>query len=162
VDAPPDTALARNQAARRRRVIEATLELVNEGGFDAVQMRDVAAAANVALGTVYRYFASKKRLLLQATAGRIDELAPRLRGGPRRGGPGAGGVVGVPGRGVSGLARRPGGPAAMVRSLGPARPGDGGAIRRCTAAMTGIITGAMPPGEPSPRDLVVARALQQI
>ena len=63
---PPDGALARSQAARRRRVLDAALRLAAEGGFDAVQIRDVAAAADVALGTVYRYFASKERLLLEA------------------------------------------------------------------------------------------------
>ena len=57
-------ALARSQAARRRRVLDAALQLAAEGGFDGVQMRDVAAAADVALGTVYRYFSSKERLLL--------------------------------------------------------------------------------------------------
>src|SRR5207244_3026281 len=56
-------ALARSQAARRRRVLDAALRLAAEGGFDGVQMRDVAAAADVALGTVYRYFSSKERLL---------------------------------------------------------------------------------------------------
>jgi AcrR family transcriptional regulator len=51
---PESTVLARTQAARRRRVLDATLELAAVGGFDAVQMRDVAAAADVALGTLYR------------------------------------------------------------------------------------------------------------
>src|SRR5579871_5732919 len=64
----PSGALARSQAARRRRVLDATLRLAGEGGLDAVQMRDVAAAAGVALGTVYRYFSSKERLLLEAMA----------------------------------------------------------------------------------------------
>ena len=35
-------------------------------------------------------------------------------------------------------------------------------MRRVTQAMTVIITGAMHPGEPSERDLRVARALQQV
>ena len=55
-DPAPGTALARSQAARRRRVLDAALRLAERGGFDAVQMRDVATEANVALGTVYRYF----------------------------------------------------------------------------------------------------------
>src|SRR5680860_1840813 len=49
------TALARNQAARRRRVLDAAVRLADRGGFDSVQMRDVATEASVALGTVYRY-----------------------------------------------------------------------------------------------------------
>src|SRR5437763_7754872 len=67
-------ALARSQAARRRRVLDAALQLASDGGFDAVQMRDVASAADVALGTVYRYFASKERLLLEAMAEQQSDL----------------------------------------------------------------------------------------
>lgn len=49
--------------ARRERVIRAAMELASEGGYDAVQMRDVATRAHVALGTIYRYFSSKDHLL---------------------------------------------------------------------------------------------------
>ena len=79
-----DGALARSQAARRRRVIDATLELAAGGGFDAVQMRDVAAEAGVALGTVYRYFESKERLLLEANLEQVDALRALLAERPRR------------------------------------------------------------------------------
>src|SRR5205085_10566074 len=61
-------ALARSQAARRRRVLDAALQLAAQGGFDGVQMRDVAAAADVALGTVYRHFSSQARPLPDAMA----------------------------------------------------------------------------------------------
>ena len=56
---------ARNQAARRERVIAAAVDLASEGGYDAVQMRDVATTAGVALGTIYRYFSSKDHLLAE-------------------------------------------------------------------------------------------------
>ena len=42
------------------------MRLASDGGYDAVQMRDVAARAGVALGTVYRYFSSKDHLLSAA------------------------------------------------------------------------------------------------
>jgi AcrR family transcriptional regulator len=63
---PAPEVLTRSQHARRARVIEAAMELAGEGGYDAVQMRDVAARAGVALGTVYRYFNSKDHLLASA------------------------------------------------------------------------------------------------
>ncbi len=44
-------------------MITAALELAAEGGYEGVQMRDVASRADVALGTVYRYFTSKDHLL---------------------------------------------------------------------------------------------------
>jgi AcrR family transcriptional regulator len=55
--------LTARQAARRERIIRAALELAAKGGYDAVQMRDVAARADVALGTIYHYFSSKDHLL---------------------------------------------------------------------------------------------------
>ncbi|HLI25060.1 MAG TPA: TetR family transcriptional regulator [Acidimicrobiales bacterium] len=43
----------------------ATLELLRETDHSRIQMRDVADAAGVALGTVYRYFRSKEHLLAE-------------------------------------------------------------------------------------------------
>jgi AcrR family transcriptional regulator len=71
-------ALARSQAARRRRVLDAALRLAADGGFDAVQMRDVAAAADVALGTVYRYFSSKEHLYAAAMLEWASVMTPNL------------------------------------------------------------------------------------
>jgi AcrR family transcriptional regulator len=51
---------------RSRRIIEAAIELAEKGGFEAVRLRDVAAHADVALGTLYRRFRSKEDLLLAA------------------------------------------------------------------------------------------------
>lgn len=48
------------QQARRQRVVDAAMALGAEGGYEAVQMRDVAARAGVAMGgTLHRYFSSK-------------------------------------------------------------------------------------------------------
>ena len=54
------------QRERRRRILDATIALAVEGGFEAVQMREVADNADVALGTLYRYFPSKIHLLVTA------------------------------------------------------------------------------------------------
>ena len=61
-----------SQRARRERILEAATELATEGGWDAVQMREVADRAEVALGTLYRYFPSKVHLLV-AALGRVFE-----------------------------------------------------------------------------------------
>ena len=53
-----------SQRARRERILDAAMELATEGGWDAVQMREVAERADVALGTLYRYFPSKVHLLV--------------------------------------------------------------------------------------------------
>nr|WP_182538822.1 TetR family transcriptional regulator [Nocardioides ginsengisegetis] len=54
------------QRDRRKRILDATISLASQGGFDAVQMRAVAEQADVALGTLYRYFPSKIHLLVSA------------------------------------------------------------------------------------------------
>ena len=71
-------ALTKSQAARRQRVLVAALELGADGGYDAVQMRDVAASAEVALGTIYRYFPSKDALLAAAMVEWMEDLERRV------------------------------------------------------------------------------------
>lgn len=66
------------QAERRRRIIEATLALASKGGFDAVQMRTVAEHADVALGTLYRYFPSKVHLLVSGLAHEFERSKAKL------------------------------------------------------------------------------------
>jgi AcrR family transcriptional regulator len=75
-------ALSHNQAVRRGRVIQAAMELAHEGGYDAVQMRDVAARAQVALGTIYRYFSSKDHLLAACQVELWEALARRFAARP--------------------------------------------------------------------------------
>ncbi|MCX4091590.1 TetR/AcrR family transcriptional regulator [Nocardia sp. alder85J] len=50
------------QQARRQRIIDAATELLYQQPYDQIQIRDIAKAANVALGTLYRYFTSKEHL----------------------------------------------------------------------------------------------------
>ena len=81
----PQTARAAETAARRQRLLDAAVSLATEGGYDAVQMRDVAARAEVALGTLYRHYSSKDQLLLAALADQANTLRTRLAQRPPRG-----------------------------------------------------------------------------
>src|SRR2546423_5860890 len=72
-------------AERKKRCIDAAIALAGEGGYDAVQMRDVAGRAEVALGTLYRHYASKDQLLLAAMAQQAVTLRERLVQRPPRG-----------------------------------------------------------------------------
>ena len=66
------------QRDRRKRILDATISLASQGGFDAVQMRAVAEQADVALGTLYRYFPSKIHLLVSALARQFEETEATL------------------------------------------------------------------------------------
>jgi AcrR family transcriptional regulator len=59
-------ALTAAQLARRERIVQAAISLLESGEYEAIQMRDVAATAGVALATVYRYFGSKEHLYAAA------------------------------------------------------------------------------------------------
>ncbi|MDQ1697706.1 MAG: TetR/AcrR family transcriptional regulator, cholesterol catabolism regulator [Frankiaceae bacterium] len=55
------------------------MDLATEGGWDAVQMREVAERAEVALGTLYRYFPSKVHLLVSALGRTFQTLHDSAR-----------------------------------------------------------------------------------
>src|SRR3954471_15467337 len=66
------------QRDRRKRILDATLALASKGGYEAVQMRAVAERADVALGTLYRYFPSKIHLLVSALAREFERTQDRV------------------------------------------------------------------------------------
>jgi AcrR family transcriptional regulator len=61
------------QRARRTRILDAAIALASKGGFEQMQMRAVAERADVALGTLYRYFPSKIHLLVSALAQQFEQ-----------------------------------------------------------------------------------------
>ena len=63
---PDPDSLPRGQQERRDRIVRAAITLLEHGEYDAIQMRDVAQEASVALATVYRYFTSKEHLYAAA------------------------------------------------------------------------------------------------
>src|ERR1700681_4560603 len=66
------------QRDRRKRILDASLALASKGGYDAVQMRTVAERADVALGTLYRYFPSKIHLLVSALTLELERTQEKL------------------------------------------------------------------------------------
>jgi AcrR family transcriptional regulator len=70
---------------RRERIIDATVELAEKGGFETVRLRDVASVSGVALGTVYRHFASKEALLVGALSREMEALQKAIRRRPPKG-----------------------------------------------------------------------------
>src|SRR3954454_10530708 len=77
---PPNLERVLRADARRNRqaVIEAARKLFADQGLDA-QMPDVAKAAKVGVGTVYRHFPTKHDLLAALVAERFERLAERAR-----------------------------------------------------------------------------------
>ncbi|MCO8129144.1 TetR family transcriptional regulator [Acidimicrobiia bacterium EGI L10123] len=82
---PVVSELTPKQQARRQGIIDVAIEMATEGGYEAVQMRDVAARADVALGTLYRYFSSKDQLLGACWAEWTQQLENRISRRPLKG-----------------------------------------------------------------------------
>ncbi len=55
----------RKKAATRQKIADTALRLFLERGYDAVGIRDVATAADVAVTTVFSHFASKEALVFE-------------------------------------------------------------------------------------------------
>src|SRR5690348_11961215 len=71
--------------ARRNKILDVAVDLAEEGGFDNVRQRDVAANAGVALGTLYKSFRSKEDLLSAALEREAEVLERKLETNPAKG-----------------------------------------------------------------------------
>ena len=105
------------QRDRRRRILDATIALASTGGFDAVQMRAVAERADVALGTLYRYFPSKIHLLVSALAREFEQADAGLARKPIPGDTPPDRVMYVLGRTTRSLQRDPNLTEALTRAF---------------------------------------------
>jgi AcrR family transcriptional regulator len=125
-------------------VIEAALALGADGGYDAVQMRDVATTAGVALGTIYRYFSSKDHLLAETLVEWAGELGAKVSRKPPKGDELSERVVDVLRRATRGMELEPKLSEAVVTALSSTDPHAARCQREVGDVMTGIIASAFP------------------
>ena len=157
------TALTPKQEARRDRVLEAAATAAMQGGYDAVQMRDVAAEAEVALGTLYRYFASKDQLLVAVMGQWTRQLQGQLARRPAQGATAADRVIEAIRRAVKAMEREPLLTTAVVTALTSLSADDPQALAYADDAygvLTEIVTAAMD-GEHEDSQSIV-RVLSQV
>ena len=84
--APPKPEdLTANQLARRTRIIEAGVTLMRSRDYEDIQIREVAVEASLALGTVYRYFASKEHLFSEVFFAWLTDLSQEIEAEPATG-----------------------------------------------------------------------------
>ncbi len=140
----PEGSLTRSQAARRERVIRAALDLGAEGGYDAVQMRDVATRADVALGTIYRYFPSKDALLLAVMVHWLGDLEQRVTRRPPSGATTVDRIMDVLERALRSMDREPRLTTAVIGAMTSGEPASVDAIGEVTSTMARIMQAAFP------------------
>ncbi len=154
---------------RQNKILDAAVSLAEEGGFDNVRQRDVAAKAHVALGTLYRRFRSKEDMLVAALDREAQALEKRMRETPPKGA--------TPGERVSsffrmatrGMIRKPMYARAVLRAVASGVPEVAGKIAVYHGRIAGIIIDALrgPDGPdvtvepPSNYESTVAAMLQQ-
>jgi len=64
--------------ATRARILESALAIFRERGFERSTMREIAAAADVAVGAAYYYFDSKDAIVMAFYRQAQEEMAPSL------------------------------------------------------------------------------------
>jgi AcrR family transcriptional regulator len=116
------TRLAASQVKRLRRIVDAASKLAEQGGFEAVRLRDVAEASGVALGTLYRYFRGKEDILVFLLAEEMDRLEQALVERPPRGDTPRERVGAVFGLATRGLTGRPHFARALLRAVSAGDP----------------------------------------
>jgi AcrR family transcriptional regulator len=152
------------QRDRRKRILDATIALASAGGFDAVQMRAVAERADVALGTLYRYFPSKIHLLVSALRREFERAEATLRDKPIPGDDAADRVVYVLEKTTRGMQGDPHLTEALTRAFMFADASVQAEIHTVGTLMTSMMTRAMHPGRTdlTDEDVAVAKVLGDV
>jgi AcrR family transcriptional regulator len=83
---PSPESLTPAQQQRRARILQAGADLLAGREYDHIQMRDVAERADVALGTLYRYFASKEHVFSAVAVQWAESLRYQIGRHPLQGG----------------------------------------------------------------------------
>src|SRR5262249_19110790 len=145
-----------------KRILDATLALASKGGYDAVQMRAVADRADVALGTLYRYFPSKIHLLVSALASEFERTREKLARRPVPGEAPADRIIYVlhtVTRKWQGGRRRTGGMPGAFMSADPSAAAE---VTAVAALMEQILTDAMHDGTPTDDERAIARVIGDV
>jgi AcrR family transcriptional regulator len=64
---------AEEKEATRQRILDAALDAFRKRGFEATTTRDIAAAADIATGTLFNYFASKEAIVEYLAGQALDK-----------------------------------------------------------------------------------------
>lgn len=153
------------QRERRRRILAATIELASQGGFDAVQMRAVSEHADVALGTLYRYFPSKIHLLVSALATQFERAAATASPKDFAGDTAAERVLAVLLRNTKLMQRDPNLTEALTRAFMFADASVSAEIHQVGMLLTDSLTKAMDPDNvdgPTEEQIALARVIGDV
>jgi TetR/AcrR family transcriptional regulator, cholesterol catabolism regulator len=150
------------QRERRKRILDATLALASKGGYEAVQMRAVAERADVALGTLYRYFPSKIHLLVSALVREFERTQDRLDRTAIPGDTSYDRMLFVLGRVTRTMQRDPMITEAMTRAFMFADPSAATEVNTVARMLEKLLTKAIHEGEPTADERAIARVIGDV
>jgi AcrR family transcriptional regulator len=158
------------QRARRTRILDAAIALASKGGFEQMQMRAVAERADVALGTLYRYFPSKIHLLVSALGQQLEQALMAFDRKPIPGETPADRVMHVLDRMTRNLQREPNLTEALTRAFMFADASVAHEIhlvgthvtRMLTTAMRDPLAASPVPTEPTEEDVAISKVISDV
>ncbi|MEV0084319.1 cholesterol catabolism transcriptional regulator KstR [Saccharopolyspora sp. NPDC003752] len=150
------------QHERRKRIIDATIALATKGGYDAVQMRTVAEKADVALGTLYRYFPSKIHLLVTGLAREFERAQDKMDRTKIPGETPYERVMFVLNRTTKTLQRNPQLTEAMTRAFMFADTSAAAEVDTVAALVERFFTNAMTVDDPTDEEKAIARVIGDV
>jgi AcrR family transcriptional regulator len=158
-----------NAQDRRNRILDVAIDLAEEGGFDNVRQRDVADQAGVALGTLYKSFASKEDLLSAALEREAQTLERKMEQRPAAGATPSERLKALFKIVTRAMCRKPKYARAVLRAMASGEPEVASHVASYQDRMNRIIIAALrggdfptPASAPSEREATVAVYLQRI
>lgn len=128
---------------RRDKILDVAVALAEEGGFENVRQRDVAANAGVALGTLYKRFRSKEDILCAALERETEVLERRMELNPAPGKTPIERITSFFQIITRGLLRKPKYARAVVRAMASGEEGVAQTVASYQGRLTGLIIAAM-------------------
>ena len=125
------------------RIFDVAIELAEEGGYDNVRQRDVAARAGVALGTLYKRFRSKEDILSAALERETAKLERRMEKTPARGDTIEERLISFYNVVTRALCRRPHYARAVLRAMASGQPEVARHVLAYQGRMNGLLIAAM-------------------
>lgn len=150
------------QRERRKRILDATLAIASKGGYEAVQMRAVAERADVAVGTLYRYFPSKVHLLVSALGREFERIEAKTDRAAIGGGTPYQRLHQMISRLNRAMQRNPLLTEAMTRAFVFADASAAGEVDHVGKLMDSMFARAMSDGEPSEDQYHIARVISDV
>lgn len=128
---------------RRDKILDVAVALAEEGGFENVRQRDVAANAGVALGTLYKRFRSKEEILCAALEREAEILERRMETNPATGKTVVDRVGSFFNTITRGMLRKPRFARAVIRAMASGEEGVAKTVASYQGRVAGLIIASM-------------------